>query len=156
MASLAKNFESKFKQDFQKIPGSTIDRLYDTTNGFHGITNPCDFIGFVYPNIFYVELKTTKGNTLPLDRITQYDKLIQKSGIKGVRSGVIIWFYDKDKTIYCPISQIKQMKIDGKKSVNLKNLIDKKEYKYYDIQGTKKKVYFDNDYVVLTQMEEGD
>jgi len=46
---------------------------------------------------------------------------------------VVIWFYDKDKTIYCPISQIKQMKIDGKKSVNLKNLIDKKEYKYYDI-----------------------
>ena len=69
---------------------------------------------------------------------------------------MVIWFYDKDKTIYCPISQIKQMKIDGKKSVNLKTLIDKKEYKYYDIIGVKKKVYFDNDYTILTQMEDGD
>ena len=48
------------------------------------------------------------------------------------------------------------MKIDGKKSVNLKTLIDKKEYKYYDIIGVKKKVYFDNDYTILTQMEDGD
>lgn len=76
MASLAKNFEAKFKQDFSKLDGAVIDRLYDTTNGFKNINNPCDFIGYKFPNAFYLELKTTKGNTLPLDRITQYDKLI--------------------------------------------------------------------------------
>lgn len=48
------------------------------------------------------------------------------------------------------------MKIDEKKSVNLKNLVDKQEYKYYNIVGTKKKVYFDSDYTILTQMEEGE
>ena len=156
MASLAKNFEAKFKEDFSKIPESTIDRLYDTTNGFHGISNPCDFIGYVYPNIFYLEIKTTKGNTLPLDRITQYDKLIKKSGIKGVRAGVIVWFYEKDKIIYVPISQVKKMKDDDKKSINLKNLLDNNEYKHYNIIGVKKRTYFDSDYSILTQTGEGD
>ena len=33
-----KQFEKKFKEDFSKIPDSTIDRLYDTTNGYKNIS----------------------------------------------------------------------------------------------------------------------
>lgn len=47
-----KAFEAKFKEDFlASIPDSTIDRLYDTTNGYRAITNIADFIGYKKPNI---------------------------------------------------------------------------------------------------------
>jgi hypothetical protein len=85
-----KAFEQRFKRDFSKLPNSSIDRIYDTTNGFRGIKNICDFIGYVFPNIFYLECKSIKGNTFPLTNLKQYDKLIVKSGIKGVICGVIL------------------------------------------------------------------
>ena len=71
-----KEFEHKLRADFIKsIPNSTIDRLYDSMNGFRGISNISDFIGYAYPNIFYIECKTHKGASIPFDQITQYDKL---------------------------------------------------------------------------------
>ena len=36
--SKGKMFEQQFKQDFLKIPGSTIDRLYDTMAGYKTIS----------------------------------------------------------------------------------------------------------------------
>ena len=71
------------------MPDPSIDRLYDTTNGFKAIVNISDFIGYSYPNIFYLECKSHLGNTFPLANLTQYDKLTTKVGIKGVRVGVI-------------------------------------------------------------------
>jgi hypothetical protein len=45
-----KQFENKFKIDFVKsFPEGTIDRIYDTTNGFKTISNISDFIGYNYP-----------------------------------------------------------------------------------------------------------
>ena len=70
-ANDGKKFEEKLKTDFLKIPGSTIDRLYDTTNGFKSISQVSDFIGYVYPFIFYLEAKSTQGNTFPFGRLTQ-------------------------------------------------------------------------------------
>lgn len=88
--NLGKKFEVKFKEDFEKIPGSTIDRIYDVTNGYFGLRNICDFIGYVYPTIFYFECKSINGNTFPLSNLKQYDKLITKKGIKGVKAGVVL------------------------------------------------------------------
>ena len=53
MSNLGKQFELKFKEDFSKIPESTIDRIYDVTTGYKSISNVCDFICYKYPNIFY-------------------------------------------------------------------------------------------------------
>ena len=36
--SLGKKFEIQFRDDFLKIDGSTIDRLYDTMNGYKTIS----------------------------------------------------------------------------------------------------------------------
>ena len=55
MSNLGKQFELKFKEDFLKIPESTIDRIYDVTTGYKSISNVCDFICYKYPNIFYIE-----------------------------------------------------------------------------------------------------
>lgn len=67
-----------------------IDRLYDQMSGFVSVSNISDFIAFKKPNIFYLEAKSTEGNTFPLSRLTQYDKLKVKVGIDGVRAGVVL------------------------------------------------------------------
>ena len=86
-----KKWEAKFKEDFlRSVPDSTIDRLYDTMGGYIAVTNISDFIGYSYPNIFYLECKSIQGNTFPFSNLSQYDKLTKKVGIHGVRAGVIL------------------------------------------------------------------
>lgn len=151
-----KAFEAKFKADFLKtVEGSTIDRLYDTTNGYKTISNISDFIGYCYPNIFYLECKSHEGNTFPFHNLTQYEKLKCKVGIRGVRVGVVLWFRDHDKVLYVPISSITKMMEDGKKSINIK-MLEEKVYNIIDIPSEKKRVFLDSDYSCLTKLEDGE
>ena len=152
MSNLGKQFELKFKEDFSKIPESTIDRIYDVTTWYKSISNVCDFICYKYPNIFYIECKSHKGASFPFVNLTQYSKLKDKVGIKGVRAGVILWLYEKDLVLYVPISTISQMMTDGKKSVGIRDL-DK--YNIIKIPSIKKRVFMDSDYSILLNMPEG-
>ena len=155
--AVGKKFETQFKKDWLKIPNISIDRLYDTMNGYKSISQVCDYIVYHYPNIFYLEVKTHKGNTFPFANLTQYDKLIEKSGIKGVRSGVVLWLYEHDAIMYVPVSEIKKMKKDGLKSINIKMYNDDNcKYKIIKIPSEKKRVYFESDYSVLFNLEEGE
>lgn len=150
-----KKFEQKFKIDFLKtIPNSTVDRLYDPVGGFYGIKNICDFICYSFPNIFYIELKSHKGASVPFDNISQYEKLKQKIGIPGVRCGVIVWLYDKDVVLYVPCSTIQKMKKDGKKSVGLKSINE--GYRIIKIPSTKKKLYMESNYGCLLELKDGE
>lgn len=149
-----KAFEQKFKKDFLKtVPNSTIDRLYDTMSGYKAISQISDYIGYSFPNIFYMECKSHKGASIPFDNITQYSKLLQKVGIPGVRAGVILWLIDKDVVYYIPISTIKQMKKDGKKSVGI-SAID--NYNIIEIPSVKKRVFMDSDYSILLSLKDGE
>ena len=151
-----KAFEQKFRLDFQEsFPEGTIDRIYDVSSGNKTISNICDFLGYNYPNIFYLECKSHLGNTFPLANLTQYDKLKEKVGIKGVRVGVIIWFIDHDTVVYVPISSITQMKNDEKKSVNIK-MLKENIYKIIQIPSEKKRVFLDSDYSVLADLVDGE
>lgn len=85
-----KAFEAKLKEDFKKIPGADLTRIYDVTMGFKSISNISDFIAYMYPFMFYLEAKSTLGNTFNLKKLTQADKLKEKQGIPGVNAGVII------------------------------------------------------------------
>ena len=80
--------------------------------------------------------------------------MVLKVGIKGVRAGVILWFYDHDTVCYCPISTVTKMKQDGKKSINIKDVNDG-VYNIVKIPSVKKRVFMDSDYSVLLNMEEG-
>ena len=151
--NLGKKFEVKFKEDFEKIPGSTIDRIYDVTNGYFGLRNICDFIGYVYPTIFYFECKSINGNTFPLSNLKQYNKLITKKGIKGVKAGVVLWFKDHDKILYIPIETFEKLIEDNKKSYNIKYL-NEDEYKVIIIPTIKKRLFLSGDYSVLLNMED--
>ena len=149
-----KKFEEKFKGDFLKLDGSSLDRLYDTMNGYKSIKQISDFIGYVYPNIFYLECKSHKGASVPLSNITQYDNLKKKIGIPGVRSGVVLWLYEKDKVFYIPAKTLVRLKEeDGEKSVGLRH-VDK--YRMIEIPSDKKRVFMDSDYSVLLQLRDGD
>ena len=149
-----KKFEEKFKGDFLKLDGSSLDRLYDTMNGYKSIKQISDFIGYVYPNIFYLECKSHKGASVPLSNITQYDNLKKKIGIPGVRSGVVLWLYEKDKVFYIPTKTLVRLKEeDGEKSVGLRH-VDK--YRMIEIPSDKKRVFMDSDYSVLLQLVDGD
>lgn len=151
-----KQFEEIFKRNFLKLQGSSLTRLADQMSGYKGTSqNICDFIGYVYPNIFYAEVKSIKGNTFPLSNLTQYPKLALKVGIKGVRSGVIIWYQDHDRVLYVPTETITQLKKDNKKSVNIRK-IDQDGYRYIEIPCIVKRVYPEGDYSVLCTLNEGD
>lgn len=148
-----KAFETKFKEDFQKLEDSSVDRLYDVMSGYKAIKQVSDFIAYLYPNIFYIECKSHKGASIPIANITQYESLKTKVDIKGVRSGVVLWLYEKDKVFYIPTKTITQMINDGEKSIGIRHL-DK--YRIIEIPSTKKRVFMDSDYSILKNLEEGD
>ncbi len=150
-----KQWETKVREDFKRtFPNGTIDRLYDPVGGYTGVRNICDFIGYNYPNIFYLECKSIDGNNFPFSDLRQYEKLAEKIGIKGVRTGVIIWYKDHDAVIYAPTKTIKKMMEDGKKSINIRK--DLSLYKLYPIPGNKKRVFIECDYSILAELDEGD
>lgn len=150
-----KQFESKFKEDFLKtVPNSTIDRLYDVVMGYKAITQVCDYIGYSKPCIYYLELKSHGGAAIPFDNISQYEKLLNKVGIPGVRCGVILWLTEKDRVFYIPVKTIQEMKDDGKKSVGLKAVAE--GYRIIEIPSVKKRVFLDSDYSILCNLQDGD
>ena len=141
-----KQFESKFKLDFQKsFPDGTIDRIYDTTNGYKTICNVSDFIGYSYPCIMYLECKSHLSNTWNFSYFTQYDKLLTKIGIKGVIAGVVLWMIDHDVVVFLPVEEVKKMKEDGCKSFNIK-MLEEKVYNILVLPSVKKRVFLDTDY----------
>lgn len=152
--NLGKKFEEQFKEDFSKLEGSSIDRIMDVMSGYKYVSGISDFICYCFPNIYYIELKSHKGNTFPLANLTQYDKLKYKVGIKGVRVGVIVWYIEHDKIVYVPISEVTKMLQDGKKSINIKYL-ETKEYNMYEIPSKKKRTMMTSDYSILKELKEG-
>ena len=140
-----KKFERVIREAFEKVPGVSIDRLHDQTNGFKGSQNICDFIVYREPYEYYFECKSVHGNTLPLSNITetQWNGLLQKSQIEGVFAGIIVWYIDKDATFFIPIQILNQDKSIGHKSMSCKSC-----YEYpsiVEITGKKKRVFFEYD-----------
>lgn len=149
---LGKKFEAKVKSDWDKIHGAVLERLYDVAIGYATVSNVADFVGYYHPTLYYIECKTTQGNTLNFAQLTQYDKLIERTGIYGVVPGVVLWFYDHDIVCFIHINEIKKMKENGCKSVNVKMLdgeFNGVKYDILKIPSKKKRTYMDSDYTVL-------
>lgn len=153
--SKGKQFEDKLKKDFQKIPDSHIERIYDNVSGYRSIRGRSDFIAYIYPNQFFIECKSHKGNTFPWSELRQYNDLLEVAGIKGIRSGVVLWMIDHSLVVYLPVKTIEKMKQDGKKSFNVKDL-ENSIYRIIVVPSKKKRVFLDSDYTILKTLEEGD
>ena len=138
-----KNFELVIREEFEKVPDVSIDRLHDQTNGWKGSTNICDFIVYKEPYEYYFECKSVHGNTLPFSNITdtQWNGLLQKSQIEGVFAGVICWWIDKDVTKFIPIESLSWLELIGYKSIRY----DIDNVYTVEITGKKKRVFFEYD-----------
>lgn len=157
MTGTGKKFESKFREGWEKcFPNSFILRLNDQMSGYKGFSqNLCDFICFNEGVLYLIECKTHAGNTFPLEKLTQYDKLVQKVGIKGVRTGVVLWLYDhEDCIVYIPISTVTKLKEDGKKSFNVK-MVGDSNYPSIKLHSVKRRTFYDTDYSALMDLPEG-
>ena len=156
-----KQFEDVIKQAFLNVPDVSVDRLHDQMSGYFGSKNICDFIVYKKPYEYYIECKSVHRNILSIHSIpklgkdgklhgfhgnitdTQWDGLIEKSKIQGVRAGIICWWIDLDKTYYIPMWVLEDAYKNGYKSINL-------NYPYCQgywipIDGKKKRVFFDYD-----------
>ena len=150
-----KKFETIFKADFERIENATIDRLYDPGFGMRGIKNICDFIGYKYPFIVYAECKSKKGNTFPLQNLSQYNKLIAKKNVKGAKVGVVLWFIDHDIVLWIPITTFEKLFADNKKSFNVK-MVQEKEYPCIIIPTIKSRTFLHGDYSVILKEKENE
>ena len=149
-----KSFEKRFKIDWiNTFPNSSITRLYDTTAGYKTIKNKCDFICYVYPFQFFIECKAHAGASLPLGNITQYEDLVKESGKPGIRAGIILWLYEKDKVYYVPIQTIKKLKENNIKSVGLKTFNQK--YDIIEIPAKKLVRFMQCDFSCMMNLEDG-
>lgn len=150
-----KKFEERFKLDWiECFSDSTITRLYDVTTGYLSLSTISDYICYKYPYQFFIECKTHKGASIPFTNITQYDKMIKVVGVEGVRAGVILWLYEKDKVFYIPVSTITQMKNDGKKSVGIKAV--EEGYNIIEVPTKKLIHYMKCDLSFMLNLKEGE
>ncbi len=147
-----KQFEYVIREAFERVSGVSLDRLNDNTAGFKGIAGICDFIVYKFPYQYYIECKAVHGNTLSIHSNDlnhkygnisnkQYEGLLEKSTVKGVRAGVICWWVDKDTTKYIPIQVIKNFHDVGMKSIHW----DECDERVVDIAGRKKVIFWQYD-----------
>lgn len=132
MSYTGKMFEEDFfegAKDFEK-DAFTV-RLYDTTNGFRGVANPCDYIAATEYGTVFLELKTTIETSLSFNNITenQWFQLSRAERCKFSLAGILVYFQKHEKIIWYPISTLKEIKKSGVKSVN-PNFIEGYEVAY--------------------------
>lgn len=139
-----KDFEEQIRKGFNAVRNTTVTRLLDPQNGYAGVRNICDFIVYHYPVQYFIECKSCYGNTLPFSNITenQWRGLLNVSQTYGVVAGYLIWFIDKDETIFVSAENMEQLKKDGFKSFNITKW-DREDW--YHLRGHKRRVLFDYD-----------
>jgi hypothetical protein len=157
-----KDFEGQVYDGFAKIDGVSIDRLPDPMAGYAGVKNICDFLVYKYPNQYYIECKSCYGNTLSIHsndpkrkygNITnnQWEGLLEKSKIPGVRAGILVWFIDHDETYWIDIRLLQKHRDNGNKSIAYyADWVDFKEGTselWTPISGKKRRVLFDYDFI---------
>lgn len=157
MKSKGKLFEKKFLEDFKKtFNPSFLYRLPDQLSGYKGTSsNICDFLAFGNSCLYLIETKTHTGNTWPFSNFSQYTKMKEYVDKSGVRVGVVLWMIDHDLLMYIPVKTIEKMKLENKKSVNIKDL-NNPNYRIIEIPSKKKITFLSSDYSILKNLKEGD
>lgn len=121
--SKGKEFEGFFRKATEKIQSEgfqvDIHRLYDVV-GKKTIEQPSDFICYRYPNEIYVECKSTHDTSFSYFTQPQYERLIKKSKISGVKAGMLVWFVKKKRIFWMDIDWMQaHYKTRGVKSVSI-------------------------------------
>lgn len=124
------NEGKKFEEDFRKsIPaGFYIYKLKDAggwsnaSNTRFTISNMCDFIMYSKPTLYLLELKSTKGKSLPFSNIkdNQVKELLAASNTEGIQAGLVINLRSVNETYYLSIKDFKKyVETTERKSISL-------------------------------------
>lgn len=123
MKDRGKQFESFFKKEVDRAIKEdnldvTIDRLYDVI-GKKTIDQPADFICYKSPNQIYVECKSRNKHTFSYYTAPQYERLIKKANVTGVRCGMLVWFVQEKMIFWVDIDWLQMYyQRTGVKSIN--------------------------------------
>ena len=131
-----KDAETKIEQWLDRPEdGYSFDRIPDQVSGYWGSKNICDFTCFKYPNMYYIESKSTYEDRFDFNLITDYqmDNLLKKSQIAHVFGLIIILFITHKRSFILNIQDINRLIQQGIKSVNVKK-IDKWKIPYAEIR----------------------
>lgn len=103
----------------RSIPG--IIRLYDSTNGYSGVCNPCDFIYYRYPYMFMIEAKSVKKSKMYWTAITdnQHEQLAYYDTIYGVNSIILIEFRTEQECYALPYKVLQRLRDEGEKGLSI-------------------------------------
>lgn len=120
-----KKFETDWKKSCKNIEGLFYYRNNDGTaswgSGSDSVRfqtkNICDVFMYKYPVFFALELKSHKGSSVPFSAIRKDQKegLIRESDKKGVISGLLLFFSDKDLCYFLDIKDYKYLEDTGKR-----------------------------------------
>ena len=155
------NYGKKFENNFKKGVGKELVRLYDTTNGYAGVKNPCDFIYYKYPYQYLFELKSVKGDRFDFSNITdnQKEQLDFYSHIQGCNPMVIVEFREFKQIYMIPWSTIKRTMQNNRQSLTIVDCeiivaISKLPVTYQRINFTLNKETFDSRLFLMAQLKE--
>jgi len=111
----SKKFEDIVKTELIEVENTLVYRLPDQLSGFKNSTNISDFYFYNYPNLFFLECKSTHEKRFYFRQLTthQYEGMLKAVEVDGVKAGVIIWFVGDRKLVYISIQNMKKMKDAG-------------------------------------------
>ena len=111
-----KRFEHNFRRS---LPG--IIRLYDATNGYSGVANPCDFVYYSYPFMFMIECKSVKRHKIYWSAISenQHEQLDYYDRIYGTTSLIAIEFREEKECYILPYKVLKELREQGEKGLSV-------------------------------------
>ena len=114
--NIGKIFEQQWHKNANKVENLLFGRFKDSPASYGSNNNSvrftaeniCDFYMYKYPVIFLLELKNTKGSSLPFSNIreNQLQQLNRVGGLKGVVAGVVINFSSKEKCYFLDIKDV--------------------------------------------------
>lgn len=139
-----KRNETAIREACKRLPDVLCERLWDSLGGKMNLKQPSDFIIYKYPNIFYVEAKSTAGDQLPMANISdfQWKSLSERSKVNGCISGIMVEYRISENEIrvfFVNIEDLKQIRHrEGKKYLNVEEAVEIG----IEIETKKKKVNF--------------
>ncbi len=116
--------------------GYSFDRFYDQLSGYYETSrNICDFVCYKYPNIYYIESKSTEADRFPFSYIQphQHNGLLSKSKIPGCYGLVIVLFATYKRAFVIDIRTIDTLSQAGTCSINIKK-ISKWNFPYKELR----------------------
>lgn len=127
--NLAENYGKEFEQKLSSLlitqsNEHIIYRIPDQMSGRKGSKNPCDFIFYSYPNIFWLECKSTVNPGWSISELDKFqlESMREYSKTKGSFSYVLLLFVCEPSVFAIPISTIDYLIENGIGTININKL----------------------------------